>query len=279
MTLKGAHIQAVGLSHSYKRGQTRALDDINLEIQPGEAVAFVGRSGCGKSTLLHILCGLSRPTEGKVCIDGRTVTGPNPAWVMMFQAPSLFPWMTVEQNVSLGLRFNNRMSEAKRRVPELLDLVELRDFAKRNVQDLSGGQQQRVALARSLMLNPDVLLLDEPLSALDAFTRHSLQRDIRRIADEMGITLIIVTHDINEAVMMADRAFVMEANPGRIFAEIKNPIEGDRVPSSTQFGDVRAALVAAYEQAAGLEMADALNHTQTGPVVPQNPLPLKAVNE
>lgn len=258
MTLKGAHIQARDICHIYKRGDTKALDGIDLEIEPGEAVAFVGRSGCGKSTLLHILCGLIRPSEGKVLIDGARVSGPSPSWIMMFQAPSLFPWMSVEQNVALGLRFNNRMAEAQARVPELLDLLEIGSFAKRNVQDLSGGQQQRVALARSLMLSPDVLLLDEPLSALDAFTRHALQRDIRRIAQERGITLLLVTHDINEAVMMADRAFVMQANPGRIVSEIRNPIAGDRAPASAEFAAVRAELVAAYEAAAGLEMADAV---------------------
>lgn len=257
MNVTGAHIKAEALCHTYKRSAEPAIDGINLEIQPGEAVALVGRSGCGKSTLLHILCGLTRATAGNVRVDGLTVAGPSPSWVMMFQAPSLYPWMTVEQNVALGLRFNNRMKEAATRVPELLALVELQEFAKRNVQDLSGGQQQRVALARSLMLNPQVLLLDEPLSALDAFTRHALQRDIRRITRSMGITLILVTHDINEAIMMADRALVMQADPGRIFAEIRNPISGDRLPSSPEFAAVRSELVSAYEQAAGLDMADA----------------------
>ncbi|GAB4522664.1 MAG: ABC transporter ATP-binding protein [Roseibium sp.] len=278
MTLKGAHIQASGIGHAYRRGGTDALQDIDLEIRPGEAVAFVGRSGCGKSTLLHILCGLIRPTRGKVCIDGATVTGPSPSWVMMFQAPSLYPWMSVEQNVALGLRFNGRMREAKSRVPELLDLVELGALAGRNVQDLSGGQQQRVALARSLMLSPQVLLLDEPLSALDAFTRHALQRDIRRIARKMGITLIVVTHDINEAVMMADRAFVMQANPGRIHSEIDNPIEGERAPSSPEFAQVRGELVAAYEQAAGLEMVDAGQSESSLQTTTGTRPPIRAVN-
>lgn len=278
MTFKGAHIQANGLSHAYKRGGSKALDGIELEIQPGEAVAFVGRSGCGKSTLLHVLCGLAQPTAGSVLIDGATVSGPSPSWVMMFQAPSLYPWMNVEQNVSLGLRFNRRMKEASQRVPDLLDLVELGEFAKRNVQDLSGGQQQRVALARSLMLSPRVLLLDEPLSALDAFTRHALQRDIRRIARSMGITLIIVTHDINEAVMMADRAFVMQADPGRIHSVIQNPIEADRTPSSPQFASVRSELVAAYEKAAGLEMADAAGQSASIPLAQTGKAAIRAVN-
>ncbi|WP_346899203.1 ABC transporter ATP-binding protein [uncultured Roseibium sp.] len=254
--VKGAHIKATGISHTYRRGATKALDGIDLEIQPGEAIALIGRSGCGKSTLLHILSGLSQASEGSVHVDGALVTGPSPSRVMMFQAPSLYPWMTVEQNVAVGLKFNGRMREAKTRVPEMLELVELGSYARRNVQDLSGGQQQRVALARSLVLNPQILFLDEPLSALDAFTRHALQRDIRRIAAEMGITLVLVTHDINEAVMMADRALVMKANPGRFSAEVTIPIEGDRTPSNREFAAAKAALVEAYEGAAGLTMAE-----------------------
>jgi NitT/TauT family transport system ATP-binding protein len=178
---------------------------------------------------------------------------------MMFQAPSLYPWMNVEQNVGLGLRFNGKMKQAGTRIPQVLDLVELGDYAKRNVQDLSGGQQQRVALARSLALKPDVLLLDEPLSALDAFTRHALQRDIRRICKDLGITLVLVTHDINEAVMMADRALVMKADPGDIAAEVRIAIEGDRLPSMPAFAQARRELVVAYETAAGMAMAEAQN--------------------
>jgi NitT/TauT family transport system ATP-binding protein len=257
LDVKGAHIKATGVSHTYRRGAVKALSGIDLEIQPGEAIALIGRSGCGKSTLLHILAGLSRPSDGQIHVDGALVSGPSPSRVMMFQAPSLYPWMSVEQNVAIGLKFNGRMREAKQRVPELLDLVELGAYAKRNVQDLSGGQQQRVALARSLALNPQILFLDEPLSALDAFTRHSLQRDIRGIAAEMGITLVLVTHDINEAIMMADRAIVMKADPGRFFKEVAIPIEGERSPASHEFATARAELVKAYEAAAGIAMAEA----------------------
>ncbi|WP_289033863.1 ABC transporter ATP-binding protein [uncultured Roseibium sp.] len=253
----GAHIQTIGVSHTYKGGGAKVLGQIDLEIRPGEALALIGRSGCGKSTLLHILSGLSVPSVGKVLVDGALITEPSPSRIMMFQAPSLYPWMSVEQNVGLGLRFNGKMKEAGHRIPEVLELVELGDYAKRNVQDLSGGQQQRVALARSLALKPDVLLLDEPLSALDAFTRHALQRDIRRICKDLGITLVLVTHDINEAVMMADRALVLKADPGDIDAEIVIPIQGDRLPSMQEFSDVRRQLVAAYEAAAGLTMAEA----------------------
>lgn len=271
--MNGAHIKATGISHTYRRGATKALSDIELEIQPGEAIALIGRSGCGKSTLLHILSGLSHPSEGKVFVDGAVVTGPSPSRVMMFQAPSLYPWMSVRQNVAIGLKFNGRIREAATRVPELLDLVELGAYADRNVQDLSGGQQQRVALARSLALNPQILFLDEPLSALDAFTRHALQRDIRRIAIEMGITLVLVTHDINEAVMMADRALVMKADPGRFSAEVRIPITGDRTPATPEFSSARSELVAAYEDAAGLAMAEA-----TGPAIDPASAPLRAIN-
>ncbi|MEW5424714.1 ABC transporter ATP-binding protein [Amorphus sp. 3PC139-8] len=256
MAFRGAHIQVDHVSHAYRRGGPLAIRDMSFDVTPGEALVLVGRSGCGKSTLLQILCGLLHPADGRVLIEGEPVEAPSPDWVMMFQAPSLYPWMTVEQNVALGLRFSGRSREIKSRVPEMLELVELSAFAKRNVQDLSGGQQQRVALARSLAPNPHVLLLDEPLSALDAFTRHALQRDIRRIAAEMGITLVLVTHDIQEAVMMADRALVLSANPGEISAEIGIPIAGERLPNTPEFAAARHELVRAYEAAAGLAMAD-----------------------
>lgn len=253
----GAHIAIDAVSHAYRRGAEPALADIDLVVEPGESLALVGRSGCGKSTLLHIVCGLIRPTGGKVLIDGARVSGPSPEWVMMFQAPSLYPWMSVAQNVGLGLRFAGRRREAPARVAEVLALVELEAFAARNVQDLSGGQQQRVALARSLALEPEVLLLDEPFSALDAFTRHALQRDVRRIAKARRITLVFVTHDINEAVTMADRAVVMTANPGRVSAVVPIEVAGERTAADPAFTAAREALVAAYERATGLDMHDA----------------------
>ena len=187
-------------------------------------------------------------------IDGATVRHPSPRWVMMFQQPSLFPWASVADNVALGLRFNGRQHEAKKRVAELLELVELGSLADSNVQDLSGGQQQRVALARSLALSPEALLLDEPFSALDTFTRSTMQRDVRRIARELGLTLVLVTHDIDEAAMMADRAFIMAANPGRIRAEVAiRP--ADALSGALGFEQARHALIEAYEGAAGLAIS------------------------
>lgn len=250
----GAHIAAEQITHRYRHAKTDVLEEITLTIEPGEAVALIGRSGCGKSTLLHIIAGLMKPAAGKIYIDGRVVEAPSPDWVMMFQQPSLFPWMTVAQNVELGLRFTGRRAEAKRRVPELLELVELADFADRNVQDLSGGQQQRVALARSLAPRPEVLLLDEPFSALDAFTRASLQRDVRRIARDLGITLLLVTHDISEATVMAERAMVMAGSPGRIRAEIPVKLcEEDRLRGGPAFNETRARLQKEFETIAGID--------------------------
>ncbi len=243
----GAHVRVEGLSHRYRRGDPDALTGIDLEIQPGEVAALVGRSGCGKSTLLHLIAGLSKPTKGDIWINGAHVRGPSPRWVMMFQAPSLFPWMTVAQNAALGLRFTRRSHLIAERVPKLLRMVELDALADRNAQDLSGGQQQRVALARSLAAEPDLLLLDEPFSALDAFTRRALQRDVRRIAGELGLTVILVTHDIGEAVAMADRAFIMEPHPGRIVCETPLSPGAAREADDAAFQAERARLNALYE--------------------------------
>ncbi|TPW28247.1 ABC transporter ATP-binding protein [Martelella alba] len=255
--MKGAHIALDNISHRYRRSRGLAVSDVSLRIEASEAVALVGRSGCGKSTLLHIMSGMMRASSGSVHIDGLEVKDPSPKWVVMFQQPSLYPWMTVAENVALGLRFTGRRREIDTRVPELLKLVELNDFGSRNVQDLSGGQQQRVALARSLAPHPDILLLDEPFSALDAFTRASLQRDVRRIAKEMGITLVLVTHDLTEAAIMADRAVVLSANPGRLSEVVDIDLEDRSDLRSAEFSRLRSRLNAAYGRAAGgLSVAD-----------------------
>ncbi|WKW50206.1 ABC transporter ATP-binding protein [Rhodomicrobium lacus] len=252
---RGARIDVSGISHRYRHAKDTALDGISFTVEPGECIALIGRSGCGKSTLLHIMAGLITPSAGEVRIDGTLVQGPSPRRVMMFQQPSLLPWLTVAGNVSLGYRFSRRSREAPARVAELLKLVELSEFAERNVQDLSGGQQQRVALARSLALAPAALFLDEPFSSLDAFTRSALQRDIRGIARSLGITLVLVTHDVNEAAIMADRALIMTASPGRIRDDIT--IRGAGHGSGNEgFETARHALISAYEGAAGLAFAE-----------------------
>ena len=248
----GAHILIENVTHRYRAKGDIVLDDINIEIQPGEALAIIGRSGCGKSTLLHLISGLVHPYQGKIWIDGSHVMDPSPKWVMMFQQPSLYPWMTVCDNVTLGLKFAGVDKATRRaRAEELLELVHLSDYIDANAQDLSGGQQQRVALARSLATKPEALLLDEPFSALDAFTRASLQRDVRAIAKELGLTLIFVTHDIDEAALMADRAVVMSANPGRVRADVTIDLPDPRERGSDAVNREKDRLVELFEKTVG----------------------------
>ncbi|MCR9088485.1 MAG: ABC transporter ATP-binding protein [Rhodobacteraceae bacterium] len=248
-------VRVDGISHRYGRGAP-VLEDICFNVRRGEVLALIGRSGCGKSTLLHLLAGLSTPGAGQVHIGDRPVTGPSNRWVMMFQSPSLFPWMTVFQNVELGLRFDGRRTQAKHRVPQVLELVDLSAFGDRNVQDLSGGQQQRVALARSLAPEPDILLLDEPFSALDAFTRRSLQGEVRRIAKSLGLTLILVTHDVGEAALMADRAVLLTSGPGRVAADTDIALDDDdRSEATRAFRAETARLSQLYAEVAGMSAA------------------------
>ena len=254
MAIRGVQLKIQGLTHRYSTRGPVTFNRVDLEAPPGEALAIIGRSGCGKSTLLHIVAGLLRPPEGKVHLDGNAVEGPSPRWVMMFQAPHLFPWMTVAQNVGVGLRFGRwSKQEIRERVADAIRLVELQDFVESNVQDLSGGQQQRVALARSLVMEPELLLLDEPFSALDAFTRTSLQHDVRSIAKRLGFNIIIVTHDIDEAVIMADRAVIMAGSPGNIVHELDVDLPDPRDRQDPAVQALRARLMATFQEAANLK--------------------------
>lgn len=249
---RGGHIEVMDVTHRYRHGHLNAIENINFEVESCQTTALVGRSGCGKSTLLNLMAGLLQPSQGEIRIDGEVVKAPSPKWIVMFQQASLYPWMTVRQSVALGLRFIGRKDEAKTRVPELLELVELGDFADRNVQDLSGGQQQRVALARSLAVHPEVLFLDEPFSSLDTFTRSALQRDMRRISSEIGITVVLVTHDISEAAIMADRAIVMSANPGRARSDVAIELsDKDRLQAGPAYEKATAKLQKEFEAVVG----------------------------
>ena len=244
-----ANVSIDYITHRFKGQQAPTLEDVQLKIHPGEQVALIGRSGCGKSTLLHMLAGLMMPGEGCVHIHGHMVTRPSAKWNMMFQKPSLYPWMSVRENAELGLLFAGKRDTHK--ITRLLDMVGLADKADANVQSLSGGQQQRVALARSLATSPELLLLDEPFSALDAFTRAALQDEVARIARQEKLTLVIVTHDIDEAVAMADRVLIMAANPGRIVGELAVELPAPRDRASSAFSRAREQLMTNFESLVG----------------------------
>ncbi len=193
-----------------------ALKQIVLTVAPGEFLCLVGRSGCGKSTLLEIIAGLQSPSAGEVHLHGEPVLGPQPEAGLVFQAASLFPWLTVEQNLRFALEARGKLAGSKERLRELIELVGLGGFERSYPGQLSGGMAQRVALARTLAAEPRVLLFDEPLAALDAFTRRALQVEIERIWLRKGFTALFVTHDIEEAIYLGNRVAIMSPSPGRI---------------------------------------------------------------
>ncbi|MEJ0051532.1 MAG: ATP-binding cassette domain-containing protein [Methylovirgula sp.] len=238
MTKLRGTIRLDNVSHRYPR-RPLTLDRLTLRIGSGERVALLGRSGCGKSTLLQIVSGLLQPTNGEVQIDGTPVSGPSPRWNLMFQKPLLLPWLDVAGNVALGLRFAGRSKEAPARVAQMLDIVGLHGYGARPVTELSGGQQQRVALARSLATDPEILLLDEPYASLDAVTRAALRAEVRAIAGELGLTLLLVTHDVDDALDLAERIIVMAPNPGRLIADV--------ILASTPAGGLRTHLLGLLE--------------------------------
>ena len=206
------------LSKTYADG-TAALADVSLAVRPSEIVALIGGSGCGKTTALRLIAGLDRPSRGAITLDGEPVVEPHPSIGIVFQEPRLLPWHTVGDNVGFGL-MDRPASERRDRVRHALEKVGLADQVDRWPKDLSGGQQQRVAIARSFVMSPKVLLLDEPFSALDAFTRASLHDHLFRLWEESRPTILLVTHDVGEAVTLADRVVVMRPKPGRIDDEL-----------------------------------------------------------
>ena len=198
-----------------------ALDHISLQIEKGEFICLLGPSGCGKTTLMNSIAGFETLTEGSITIDGQKVKAPSEKYVTIFQNYGLLPWRTVEKNVELGLEtLKVPKQERKQIAMKYLQLVGLENFAKRHPAQLSGGQQQRVAIARGLAFDPEILFMDEPFGALDAITRYKLQDDLLHITKSQNKTVIFVTHDIDEAVFLADKIVVMSPNPGRIKAVI-----------------------------------------------------------
>ena len=199
---------------------THALNAIDLSLRSGEFVSLVGPSGCGKSTILRLVAGLIMPTTGKITVDGKEITEPSPERGMMFQKSTLFPWLTVEKNIAFSLKMQGKLKGNEEKVEHMLKVIGLESFRNDYPGQLSGGMAQRVALMRSLINEPDILLLDEPLGALDAFTRMNMQDEILKIWQEKGQLALMVTHDVDEAVYMGTRVIVMDSNPGRVVGDI-----------------------------------------------------------
>jgi sulfonate transport system ATP-binding protein len=247
------------LSKIYPNG-VHALDGVSFSVGPGEIVAIVGGSGSGKSTLLRAISGLDTPSQGRILLDGEPVTQPHERIGIIFQEPRLLPWLTVAANVGFGLEDRPR-AERNERVAKALARVGLSDKANMWPRELSGGQAQRVAIARALVPRPEVLLLDEPFSALDAFTRVDLQDHLLDLWADLRPTLVLVTHDVDEAVVLADRIMVMRPRPGRIFEEIAAELPRPRDRQSAAFDFVKRRVLAALDRS--LQRAKTVDDTQT----------------
>jgi len=231
---------------TYPNG-VHAIDAVSFSVGPGEIVAIVGGSGCGKSTLLRAISGLDTPSQGRVLLDGQPVTSPHEKIGIIFQEPRLLPWLSVAGNVGFGLEDWPR-SERAARVADALARVGLTDKANMWPRELSGGQAQRVAIARALVPRPEVLLLDEPFSALDAFTRTDLQDHLLDLWADLRPTLVLVTHDVDEAIVLADRIMVMRPRPGHIFEEIEAELPRPRDRQSAAFDFVKRRVLAALDR-------------------------------
>jgi NitT/TauT family transport system ATP-binding protein len=255
-----AKLAVQGVSKRFKTpaAAVHALDRVSLNVADGEFVCLVGPSGCGKTTLLDIIAGLTKPDEGRVLADDRPVQGPGRERLVMFQEPALFPWLTVLGNVMFGLKLRDDLTNAERRriAHEHLNLVGLDKFAHANVHELSGGMKQRAALARALAPDPRVLLMDEPFGSLDALTREQLYGDIQRIWASHRKTIILVTHNVREAVCLGDRVILMSGSPGRIREEFPIPLPRPRDINSAVLSNHAAQITAALKGYMAGEVAE-----------------------
>ena len=233
-------------------GDKTVLEDINFSMQSGEFVTFVGSSGCGKSTLLRLIAGLDHPSGGRIQVDGSPVEGPGPDRGMVFQKYSLYPWLTAADNVAFGMRLQGMTSaDVRDRTAYFLEVVGLRDAATKLPRELSGGMQQRVAIARALATNPSVLLLDEPFGALDLQIRETMQEFLLQLWQRTGLTVLLITHDVEEALVLAQRVHVLAPNPGRIIRSLDVTLDKsdlDQLRLSGEFLQLRRSLSGSLRQ-------------------------------
>jgi NitT/TauT family transport system ATP-binding protein len=228
--------RSVYLDYPLLGERLRALEDVSVRVEDQQFVSILGPSGCGKSSLLNIVAGFLRPTQGQVLVGGVEVSGPGPDRGVVFQEHALFPWMTVRGNIEFGLKANHvPRAQRDRKVDGLIDLVGLRGFEDAFPKQLSGGMRQRVAVSRAFATDPDVVLLDEPFSALDEQSKQRIQREFARICQETRQTVLLVTHSIEESILMSDRVVVMEPRPGRIRATVDIDLPRPRDDTSPVF--------------------------------------------
>ncbi len=234
------HIDKIYISG---KKSTKAIEDASIDIQDNDFVCIVGPSGCGKSTLLRMLAGLDFPTSGNIIVNDRKVTGPGPDRGMVFQTYTLFPWMSVEDNIKFGLKLKNMPKDKQEEIAKrYLKIIGLEKFAKSYPKELSGGMKQRVAIARALANQPEVLLMDEPFGALDPHTKSMMQLLMREIWEKEHPTVVFITHDIDEAVFLANKIYVMSARPGKIMKEVNVYLPHKRtleLKDSTEFIKIR----------------------------------------
>ena len=218
---------------------THALTSVTTTMESGEFISMVGPSGCGKSTMLRLVAGLIKPTTGKLTVNDKEIGEPGPDRGMMFQKATLFPWLTVYDNIAFSLKMQGKLKGNEDKVEKMIEIIGLQNFRTDYPGQLSGGMAQRVALVRSLINEPEILLLDEPLGALDAFTRMNMQDEILKIWQEKQQLALMVTHDVDEAIYMGTRVLVMDAHPGRVIADIKIDLPFPRDRSSREFVEYR----------------------------------------
>jgi NitT/TauT family transport system ATP-binding protein len=241
----GARVDIHDVSHRFDLdGKTLpVLNRVSLRIEPGELVALLGPSGCGKSTLLRLVAGLETPTIGTIQADGATITRPDPSRVVMFQDPTLYPWRSVKANVALGPEARGLLRRQAHRIDEALRLVGLTQFATAYPHQLSGGMAQRVSLARALVNDPKLLLLDEPLGKLDSMTRITMQQELVSLWQRTGFTALLVTHDVEEALFMSNRVIVLSDRPAAIKADIPVDLPFPRHRGDPRLADLRRRIL------------------------------------
>lgn len=239
-------LEITGVDRAYidpKDNTVEALKNINISVYRGEFLSIIGPSGCGKTTLLRLLAGLDIPQAGKIILDNKEITGPDPDRGYVFQQGGLFPWLTIEKNIASGLKARGIYKQHKSEVEQYIDLVGLNGFEKAFPHQISGGMAQRVAIARALINHPVALLLDEPMGALDAFTRADLQDKLLELWEKHATTMILVTHDVDEALYLSDRVVIMTPRPGRISEMLDINLPRPRQKNSPEFLTMRSSIL------------------------------------